>query len=186
MGGTEAVATVALLAGSLCMPLLLATLTWVSWRVLRTRSVAEKDALRALTGRLTAALWAVAVALVATAIVLESHSAAAGLPSLWHPAVTASDYGRALVLLPLGAYLLLAQTVVSLTALTWRLPMFQRRGSAEAPARVSRNANFAGRRRTSDLGTALVSTAGLVASVLASAVIALVAVLRLSAQGVLA
>ena len=167
MGGTEAVATVALLAGSLCMPLLLATLTWVSWRVLRTRSAAEKDALRALTGRLTAALWAVAVALVATAIVGESHSAAAGLPSLWHPAATASDYGKALVLLPLGAYLLLAQTVVSLTALTWRLPV------------------FAGRRGSSDLGTALVSTAGLAASVLASAAIALVALVRFSAQGLL-
>jgi hypothetical protein len=167
MDGTEAVATVVLLAGSLCMPLLLATLTWVSWRVLRMRSAAEKDALRALANRLIAALWAVTVALVATVVVQESHSAAAELPTLWRPGATASDYGRALVLLPLGAYLLLAQAVVSLTALTWRLPA------------------FAGRRPSSDLGTALVSASGLAASLLALATITLVTFLRLSAQGVL-
>jgi hypothetical protein len=167
MDGIEAVTTVVLLTGSLCMPVLLATLTWVSWRVVRMRSAAEKDALRGLSSRLIAALWAVAVALVATVIVQESRSAASGLPSLWSPGVTASEYGRALVLLPLGAYLMLAQAVVSITALTWRLPV------------------FAGRRGSSDLGTALVSASGLAASVLALATIALVTVLRLSAQGVL-
>jgi hypothetical protein len=167
MDETEAVTTVLLLAGSLCMPFLLATLTWVSWRILRMRSAAEKDALRALANRLIAALWVVAVALVATVIVQELHSAAAGLPSLWSPAETASDYGRALVLLPLGWYLLLAQALVGLTALTWRLPA------------------FAGRRPSSDLGTTLVSASGLAASLLALATITLVTFLRLSAQGVL-
>jgi hypothetical protein len=156
-----------LLAGSLCMVLLLATLTWLSWRALRARFAAENDALRALANRLITALWVVAVTLVATIVFQESHSAAAGLPSLWSPGATASDYGRALVLLPLGAYLLLAQAIVGLTALTWRLPA------------------FAGRRRPSDLGAALVSASGLAASLLALVTIALVTFLRLSALGVL-
>src|SRR3990170_4470161 len=153
---------IVLLAGGVCMILLLATLTWLSWRVLRARVVAEKNALRALGNRLIAALWAVAVVLVATIIFQETHSAAAGLPSVFSPGETASDYGRALVLLPLGAYLLLAQVVVGLTALTWRLPAFAAK-------------------RGSDLGTALVSTSGLGASLLALATIALISFLRLSA-----
>jgi hypothetical protein len=166
MDGTEAVAMIVLLAGGVCMILLLATLTWLSWRVLRARFAAEKDALRALGNRLIAALWAVTVVLVATIIFQETHSAAAGLPSVFSPRATASDYGRALVLLPLGAYLLLAQAVVGLTALTWRLPPFAAK-------------------RGSDLGTALISTSGLAASFLSLATIALISFLRLSAQGVL-
>ena len=166
MDGTDAVAMIVLLAGSLCMFLLLATLTWLSWRVLRARFATEKDALRALGSRLIAALWAVAVVLVGSIIFLETHSAAAGLPSVFSPGATTSDYGRALVLLPIGAYLLLAQAVVGLTSLTWRLPPFAAK-------------------RGSDLGTALVSTSGLAASLLALATIALIGFLRLSAQGVL-
>lgn len=167
MKWTEAVAMVVLLAGCLCMLLLLAMLTWLGWRAVRARGAAESDALRALGNRLIGALWVVAVALVAAIVFQESHSAAAGLPSLWRPGATASEYGRALVLLPLGAYLLVAQAIVGLTALTWRLPA------------------FAGRRRPSDLGTALVSASSLAASLLALVTIALVAFLRLSAQGVL-
>jgi hypothetical protein len=166
MDWTEAVVTVVLLAGSLCMFLLLAALTWLSWRGLRARAAAEKEALRALGNRLIAALWMVAVPLVATVIFQETRSAAAGLPSLWSPGATASVYGRALVFLPLGAYLLLAQAIVGLTVLTWQLPA------------------FAGKRRPSDLGAAMVSASGLAASLLALVTIALVTVVRLSAQGV--
>jgi hypothetical protein len=168
MDWTEAVVTIVLVAGSLCMLLLLAALTWLSWRGLRARSAAEKGALRALSDRLIVALWVVAVPLVATILFQEIRSAAAGLPSLWRPGATASDYGRALVFLPLGAYLLLAQAIVGLTVLTWRLPA------------------FAGRRGSSDLGAALVSASGLAASLLATVTIGLVTFARLSAQGVLA
>src|SRR5918996_4502608 len=112
MDGTEAVAMIVLLAGGVCMILLLATLTWLSWRVLRARFAAEKDALRALGNRLIAALWAVAVVLVGSIIFLETHSAAAGLPSVFSPGATTSDYGRGLVLLPIGAYFFFAQAGV--------------------------------------------------------------------------
>ncbi len=165
MNSTDAVAMIVLLASSLCMFLLLATLTWLSRRVVRARAMNEKDALRAAGNRLIAALWMVAVLIVATIVFQESHSAAVGLPSLLEPGATASNFGKALVLLPLGAYLLLAQGVVSLTALTWRLP------------------RFAGRRQEpSDRGTALVTACGLVTTLLALFTIALVAFLRLSVQ----
>lgn len=169
MDWTEAVVAVVLLTGNLCMFLLLAALTWLSRKAVRARgarAAAEGDMLRALGNRLIGALWAVVAVLVAAIVVQEVRSASAGLPSLLTPAATASVHGKALVLLPLGAYLLLAQVIVGLTALTWRLPA------------------FAGRHRPSHLGAALISGAGLAASLLALVTVVLVTVARLSARGV--
>lgn len=161
------VATTVFLAGCLCLVVMLATLTWLSWGAGRARTAPQKETLRRLGNRLVVALWAVAAVVGAAVLFQESHSASAGLPSLWNPAVTASTYGKALVFLPLGAYLLLGQAIVGLTALTWRLPAFSRK-----------------RDQSSDVGTALVSAGSLAAAFLALVNVAAVSYLRLSVQGV--
>ncbi|MPZ89639.1 MAG: hypothetical protein GEU81_16580, partial [Nitriliruptorales bacterium] len=74
------VATTVFLAGCLCLVVMLATLTWLSWGAGRARTAPHKETLRRLGDRLVIALWAVAAVVVGTIMFQESHSASAGLP----------------------------------------------------------------------------------------------------------
>ncbi|MPZ26614.1 MAG: hypothetical protein GEV12_09180 [Micromonosporaceae bacterium] len=153
-------ATALVLAGCLGLVAGLAAMTWLYRVILGTRP-AHRQALRGIGKRLSGLLLAVAAVTVVAAVVLEARRAAAGLPTAATP-----ELRRSLVLLALGGYLLLAQTLVGLTALTRRLPALSHRNG-----------------HSHDLGGALVSTASLTTAVLGLAAVAAVAYLHLSIGG---
>lgn len=158
---TVTVATTALvLAGCLGLVAGLAAVTWLHRAIVGSRP-AHRQALRGIGKRLSGLLLGVAVVTVAAAVVLESRRASTGLP-----ASAAPELRRSLMLLGIGGYLLLAQALVGLTALTRRRPGLSPRNG-----------------HSHDLGVAMVSKASLTTAVLALAAIATVAYLHLSIGG---
>lgn len=155
---TQAV-TVLVVAGCLGLVAGLAAVTWLNRAILGARP-AHRDTLRGIGKRLSGLLLAVGAVTVAAAMVLESRRAAGGLPTAAGP-----ELRRSLLLLGLGGYLLLAQTLVGLTALTRRRPALPRND------------------RSYDLGTAMVSTASLTTAVFALGAVTAVAYLHLTIGG---
>lgn len=156
---TEA-ATVLLVAGCLGLVAGLAAVTWLHRAVLAARP-AHRDTLRGIGRRLSGLLLTVGAVTVAAAIVLESRRTAGGLPEAAGPGLR-----RSLMFVGLGGYLLLAQTLVGLTALARRWPARHQRSG-----------------RSHDLGATMVSAASLVTAVFAFGAIAVVAYLHLTIGG---
>lgn len=156
---TEAT-TALVLAGCLGLVAGLAAVTWLQRAIAGSRP-AHREALRAVGKRLSGLLLGVAAVTVVAAVVLAARRAATDLPTAATPQLR-----RSLMLLEIGGYLLLAQTLVGLTALARRRPSLAPRSG---PAH--------------DIGAAMVSKASLTTAVLALAAIATVAYLHLSIGG---
>lgn len=153
-------ATALVLVGCLGLVAGLAAMTWLYRLILGARP-AHRQTLRGIGKRLSGLLLAVAAVTVVAAVVLESRRLADGLPTAATP-----ELRRSLLLLAIGGYLLLTQTLVGLTALHRRLPALSHRDG-----------------HSHDLGAALVSTASLATAVLGLAAVAAVTYLHLSIGG---
>ncbi|HEV8635853.1 MAG TPA: hypothetical protein VG370_16635 [Chloroflexota bacterium] len=152
---------------------LLAGLAGLSWGAYWSRDPALRQGLSAFRGRLLRPVWAVVVVLVATGIYNQSHNVPFPLPHPWELAGVAIPYGKTYVLLMLGKHIFVAQTVLGLAVVTWRLALTRpvaelalaaSAGAVRGDPRSDAGAPGAGA-PAAELGTALVGTLALASGV---------------------
>ena len=104
---------------------MLATLTLLSWAVLWSRDTALTQGLRSVRRRILLPLWLAISLLGVTGIFNHYHNVPFPLPHPWNLQDIVIPYGKAYVMLLLGKHIFVAQLVLALAMVSWRLVALQ-------------------------------------------------------------
>lgn len=148
----DIVAVIAGLVGAVGMVGVLTVLAWFSWVAVRTRPSSQSALLLCMRRRITRVAWLILAIVLVSATLREVRAASLGLPGVL--SLTSLDGAdKAFALLSLAAHISLAQLVLAISVVTWRK-------SSHRSEQRSLN-------RSSDVGSALVTTFGLAPAMLA-------------------